>query len=63
VIDPAVAPFVVKRVTHLRLRFFGKDSGAIERTEVYTDYRHVKCYEDRFETSIGTPDVMEFVPN
>lgn len=63
VIDPALAPFVVRTVTHLRLRFLGKDSGAIERVEVYTDYHRVKCYDDRFETRIGTPDVMEFAPN
>ena len=63
VIDPAVPPFVVKRVAHWRIRFLGKDSGAMERVEVYTDYHRVKCYDDRFETRIGTPNVMEFAPN
>jgi hypothetical protein len=63
VIDPTVAPFVVKTVTHIRLHFLGNDSGAIERVEVYSDYHRVKCYDDRFETHLGTPDVMEFAPN
>jgi hypothetical protein len=63
VIDPAVPPFVVKRVAHWRMRFFGKDSGAMERVDVYSDYHRVKCYDDRFETHIGMPNVLEVAPD
>jgi hypothetical protein len=58
----SLPPFVAR--THVRFRgnFYGKDTGEIELEAVYTDFRKVKCYEDRFETRIGTPELQDFLP-
>lgn len=61
-IEPELPPFVAKTTVHLRGSFFGNDTGEVEEETVYTDYRRVKCYDDRFETRIGAPQMIDFVP-
>jgi len=58
----SLPPFVAKTNVHIRAINFGKDSGEVAVETVYTDFRKVKCYDDRFETRIGTPEVMDFLP-
>ncbi len=62
VVDPTVAPFPARIKLHYHLHIFGKDLGDIRSDAVYSDYRRVKCYEDRFEVQIGAPTVQDFVP-
>jgi hypothetical protein len=61
-IEPGLPPFVSKTKSHYRGQFFGKDTGDVEIETVYSDYRRVKCYDDRFEVKIGEPSVMDFMP-
>lgn len=63
VVEPALPPFVAKTTVHLRATLFGKDTGELEEETVYTDYRRVKCYDDRFEIKIGAPNLINFVPS
>ena len=63
IVDPALPPFTSKTIEHYRFSLLAKDSGEIERVKVYTDYRRVKCYEDRFETRIGAPTMSDVVPD
>lgn len=37
--------------------------GEVEQEAVYTDYRRVKCYNDRFEVKVGTLEVVDFLPS
>lgn len=55
VIDPALPPFVAKVVTQFKGRFLAMDTGDVAEESVYSDYRRVKCYDDRFEVKIGPP--------
>jgi len=61
-IEPGLPPFVSKTKTHYHEQIFGKDTGDVEVEKVYSDYRRVKCYEDRFEVKIGEPSMMDFMP-
>lgn len=62
VVDPAVAPFPSKNKVHYRIVFFGSDTGDVTIESAYSDYRRVKCYEDRFEVQIGAPTLQDFLP-
>ena len=62
VIEPRLPPFVAQTTTHYRGRIFGKDTGDVEIASVYSDYRRVKCYDDRFEVRIGEPTMIDFLP-
>lgn len=63
VIDPELPPFTSRTAAHFRASFFGNDTGEMERETVYSDYRRVKCYEDRFETRIGAPTMSDVIPD
>jgi hypothetical protein len=34
----------------------------IQSEIVYSDYRRVKCYDDRFEVNVGAPEMIDFLP-
>jgi hypothetical protein len=61
-VDPSLPPFIAKVSAHFRGRFFGRDTGEVEQEIVYSNYRRVKCYDDRFEVKIGSPDLVDFLP-
>jgi len=61
-LEPDLPPFVSRIKSHFRSHFLGTDSGDVQRESVFSDYRHVKCYDDRFETRIGQPTVIDFIP-
>lgn len=61
-IEPGIPPFPSKTKIHQHVHVFGKDYGEIEIETVYTDYRRVKCYDERFEVKIGAPSAMDIVP-
>lgn len=59
-VDAAVAPFVSRRHEVSRYRQFGV-IGEVEILTEYSDYRRVKCFDDRFEVRIGdmrTKDII-----
>lgn len=62
IVDPAVAAFPVSSRASFRIRAFGNDTGDVAIACVYSDYRRVKCYDDRFEVQIGVPSLQEFIP-
>ncbi|MES2696732.1 MAG: hypothetical protein V4773_24905 [Verrucomicrobiota bacterium] len=62
VIEPALPPFVTKTAVRYRAHVFGNDTGDIVEETVYSDYRRVKCYDDRFEVKIGVPQVSDLLP-
>lgn len=62
VIDPALPPFVAKVMAQFRGRILTKDTGDVTEESVYSDYRRVKCYDDRFEVKIGPPSASDFLP-
>jgi hypothetical protein len=62
VVDPAIAAFPTRSTVRYRLHLFGVDHGDIEIKTTYTDYQRVKCYDDRFEVQIGTPQLQDFLP-
>jgi hypothetical protein len=62
VIESALAPFPVRSNVRLRLRGLGHDTGDLVIETVYSDYRRVKCYDDRFEVQIGVPSVQDYLP-
>jgi|GEM_PF-6076970 len=62
VIDPSLPPFVEKSAVHLHAIYLGKDSGDVWVERIYSDYRRVKCFEDRFGVSIGEPITSDFLP-
>lgn len=62
VILPELPPFPAKTVLHYRLRFFGKDTGNVTLEAVYSDYKKVKCYEDRFSVKLSEMTVLDVVP-
>lgn len=62
VIEPALAPFPSRSNVRLRLRGLGHDTGDVVIETVFSDYRRVKCYDDRFEVQIGVPSVQDYLP-
>lgn len=62
VIDPALPPFIAKVTTQFRGRLLAKDTGDVTEEAIYSDYRRVKCYDDRFEVKIGPPSASDFLP-
>lgn len=62
VIDPALPPFISRVATQFRGSLLGKDTGDVTEEAVYSDYRRVKCYDDRFEVKIGPPSASDFLP-
>ncbi len=62
VIDPALPPFIAKTTAQFRARILAKDTGDVTEEAVYSDYRRVKCYDDRFEVKIGPPSASDFLP-
>lgn len=63
VIDPSVAPFPAKTKAHSHMKYLGHDSGDVFSETNYSDYRRVKCYQDRFEVRIGAPTLMDVLPD
>jgi hypothetical protein len=61
-IEPTLPPFPARTKMRYRGHIFGKDTGDVEVEVVYTDYRRVKCYDERFEVKIGAPSAMDIVP-
>ena len=59
-IDPVLAPFPSKLLARFRVRTFGRDTGDVRLEAVFSDYRRVKCYDDRFEVRIGPTDLIDF---
>ncbi|MBI5381131.1 MAG: hypothetical protein HZA31_04460 [Opitutae bacterium] len=55
ILDPALPPFPSKVWRRFHRRILLSDSGEIEFTKVFSDYRRVKCYDDRFEVRVGIP--------
>jgi hypothetical protein len=62
VVDHAIASFPAKTKVHYRLKRFGIDTGDVVIETTYADHRRVKCYQDRFEVQIGTPTLMDVLP-
>ena len=62
IVDHALPPFVAKTTARYRGHFFGQDTGDVELEAVYSDYRRVKCYDDRFEVKVGPPGLVDFLP-
>lgn len=62
IVDPVLAPFVVRTWQRARGKVLGVDSDVQEEEVVYSDYRRVTCHDDRFQVVIGPPKLMEFVP-
>lgn len=63
IVDPTLPPFVAKTSARFQMRVFGNDTGAVEQEAVYSDYRRVKCYDDRFEVKIGAADFLDYLPS
>jgi hypothetical protein len=62
-VDPALAPFVVRNWQRFRGILFGVNSGLREREIVYSEYRRVTCYDDRFEVVVGPLKVGDVAPS
>jgi hypothetical protein len=62
VVDPILPPFPSKATALFRMRVLGKDSGDVQVETIYSDYRRVKCYDDRFEVKIGPAEMIDFAP-
>ncbi|HEX2852602.1 MAG TPA: hypothetical protein VHO24_05135 [Opitutaceae bacterium] len=62
-IEPELPPFIAKTSARYHFIAFGKDHGDVERETVYSDYRRVKCYEQRFNVRVGTPEVQDYLPD
>jgi hypothetical protein len=63
VVDPSIAPFPARSTARYRLHHFGVDHGDIQIETTYSDYKRVKCYDDRFEVQIGMPQMQDFLPS
>ena len=61
-IAPDLPPFVSRTASRMSGRFFGKETGLIEKETVYTEYRRVTCYDDRFQVRIGPPEIIDTFP-
>ncbi len=61
-IEPMLPPFPAKVTAHYRAKIFGNDSGDVRMEILYSDYRRVKCYDDRFGVQIGEPNIVDFMP-
>ncbi len=62
VIDPKVPPFVVGTSVRSHLHLLGADTGEIQEETSYGDYHRVKCYADRFEVTVGPPQLLNYLP-
>ncbi|HEX3731242.1 MAG TPA: hypothetical protein VHV47_15630 [Opitutaceae bacterium] len=58
-VDPAYAPFVARTIFRGRFHAWGSDQGEVAVEKIYSDYKKVKCYQDRFEVQIGPSQVIE----
>lgn len=63
VIDPAVPPFPITTTAMSRLRLVGGKVREELVEETYSDYRRVKCYDDRFQAIPGELRAMDIVPD
>lgn len=63
VVEEGLPPFPAKAVIHYRMRLFGKESGDVTVELVYSDYRRVKCYDERFSVRLGELNVIDFLPD
>jgi hypothetical protein len=61
-IEPGLPPFIARSKVHYHGQIFGVDSGEMEIESVYSDYRRVKCYDDRFEVRVGIPTATDLTP-
>ncbi|MEO7415364.1 MAG: hypothetical protein ABIZ81_18620 [Opitutaceae bacterium] len=61
-VDDSVPPFISRSNAHYHIIGFGKDTGEVERESVYSNYRRVKCFEERFNVRVGIPEVQDFLP-
>ncbi len=61
-VDPNVAPFPASSHVSFRIRSFGTDTGDVSIASTFSDYKRVKCYDDRFEVQIGIPSVQDYIP-
>lgn len=59
VIDPALPPFPSQTTHRYRRTRFGNDSKEVSIDATYSDYKRVKCYDDRFEVRIGLPTLQD----
>jgi hypothetical protein len=62
-IEPDLPPFVARKIRHYHQRILLSDSGEVEEETVYSDYRRVTCYDDRFTVEIGDPTKSEPLPD
>lgn len=62
-VEDSLPPFIAKSDAHVHIVGFGKDTGDVVRESIYSDYRRVKCYEERFNVRVGTPEVQDFLPD
>lgn len=56
--DPALPPFVTKRIVRYRIKWNMGDIEA-EMTETFSGYRKVTCFDDRFQVIVHEPDVLD----
>lgn len=61
-IDPALPPFPVKGTAHSRYRTFAGPIHEETVEKTYSDYRRVKCYDDRFQAIPGELRPIDIVP-
>lgn len=59
VIDPTLPPFPSQTTHRYRNSRFGTDSKEVSIDATYSDYKRVKCYDDRFEVRIGLPTLQD----
>ena len=63
VVDKDYPPFLVRRTNRYHTKVPGRDSGLVEEEILYTDYRKVKCYDERFEVKAGELRILETIPS
>lgn len=61
-LEPLLPPFLAKVVVRQHLHALGVDRGEVDLEMVYTNYRRVKCFDDRFEVKVGIPSVQDYLP-
>jgi hypothetical protein len=63
VIDPALPPFPVRASGRFRYRMLSGEPHEEWIEKTYSDYRRVKCYDDRFQVIPGELRAMDVVPD
>lgn len=63
VIDPALPPFPVHASGRFRYRMLSGQPHDEQIEKTYSDYRRVKCYDDRFQVIPGELRAMDVMPD